>query len=121
MAQTVAASERLSPISDVSFANARSIVSELPGERAVVEIRGVADGDRVAADVRSSVPRGRPDPAVPSVIAMIRSGRFAAMRDAHHRGMHVDAVADELRRHFVGLEDRAGQPGRAVRRSASSR
>ena len=62
VAQTVAASTRLSPISvDVSFANARSIVSDAAGDRAIVEIRGVADVDRRCRRVAAT--RGSPDPA----------------------------------------------------------
>ena len=54
VAHTVAASDRLSPISVTSLRERAIHRQRAARERAVVEIRGVADGDRAAADDASS-------------------------------------------------------------------
>ena len=64
-------------------------------------------------------PGGRPAPAVPSVIAMIRDGDLAAIATRTIDGMDVNAVADELRRHVVVLEHGSGQARARDDRSAS--
>ena len=51
---------------------------------------------------------------MPSVIAMIRSARFAASATRIIAGMHVHAVADQLGDHLVALEHRAGETRRAM-------
>ena len=61
------------------------------------------------------LPTGRPAPALPSVMAMVRSTRLARMAAVATAGMHVIAVADDLRRHGVLGQHGAGQAGRAVR------
>ena len=79
VAQTVAASTIDNPISRTSIRNARSIVSTLPA---------MVPSWRNAADSRATIgwppsdarePGGRPDSAVPSVIAMIRDVPLAAI------------------------------------------
>ena len=61
------------------------------------------------------LPTGRPAPALPSVMAIVRSTPLGADRRRRDRRMHVVAVADDLRRHGVLGQHGAGQPGRAVR------
>ena len=52
---------------------------------------------------------------MPSVIAITRDAPFRGDRDADDGGMDVMAVADELGGDVVAREDRADQPGIAMR------
>ena len=71
-------------MSVTSFAKRPIHRQHAAGQRPVVQVRRVADGDRPAAE-DAWRPDGSPEPAVPSVIAMIRRGPFAASASADHR------------------------------------
>ena len=60
------------------------------------------------------LPAGKPEAAVPSVIASMRDGLLGGDRGSDERWMNMKAVADDFRGDLLGLENRPDQPRRAM-------
>ena len=92
------------------FANARSIVSTLPARvpssryaASLIVMRSVADV-RVAAGRQARAGGAVGDRHHPF-------GSFRRQRDTHHRGMDVNAVADDLGDDLFGFQTAPASPG----------